>query len=78
MQIPAFVWTALLALIPLLVNWLGGDYFGGQGWVAWAVLALGGLAKAIALYREQDARQGFATRELAAPHRRAWLRWLIG
>jgi len=57
MQVPGFLWTAVLALIPLLVQWLGGDYFDGQSWVPWAIMALGLVAKAIELAREQAAAE---------------------
>jgi uncharacterized membrane protein len=57
MQIPGFLWTALLALIPLLIQWLGGDYFTGQAWVPWLIVILGFIAKAIELYRLQVAPQ---------------------
>ena len=51
MQVPGFLWTAVLALIPLLITWIGGDYFAGQAWVPWAIVVLGFVAKAIELYR---------------------------
>ena len=44
MRVPGFLWTAILALIPLLIEWLGGDYFTGQQWVPWVVIALGFVA----------------------------------
>lgn len=50
MQIPGVVWTAVLALIPLLVQWLSGDYFAGQPWVSLAVIVLGFVAKLIEVY----------------------------
>jgi len=57
MQVPGFLWTAVLALIPLLIQWIGGDYFAGQAWVPWAIVVLGFIAKAIELYRLQVAPQ---------------------
>ena len=53
MQVPGFLLTALLALIPLLVQWLGGDYFAGQAWVPWAVIALGFAGKLIEMLAAQ-------------------------
>ena len=81
MQIPGFAWTAALALIPLLINWLGGDYFVGQSWVPWAVVVLGAVAKFIALYREQRtpasrAEQAMRTSPLTTEP--LWVRFLIG
>lgn len=80
MQIPGFLWTAILALIPLLVGWLGGDYFAGQGWVAWVVIVLGGVLKALELYREQHGSQARMTSSKRAappatehPLRKFWL-----
>lgn len=58
MQIPGFLWTAILALIPLLVQWLGGDYFATEQWVPWAVMTLGLIAKVIELARAQAAPEG--------------------
>ena len=49
MQVPGFLWTAVLALIPLLIQWIGGDYFAGRAGT-WAIVVLGFLAKAIELY----------------------------
>jgi len=51
MRVPGFLWTAILALIPLLIEWLGGDYFTGQQWVPWVVIALGFVAKLIEMLR---------------------------
>ncbi len=56
MQIPGFVWTAVLALIPLLVQWLMGDYFAGQPWVSLVVIVLGFVAKLLELYRPAQVR----------------------
>ena len=50
MKVPGFLWTAVLALIPLIVEWLQGDYFSGQTWVSVVVLILGFVAKALELY----------------------------
>lgn len=51
MQVPGFVWVAILALIPLLVQWLQGEWFQGQLWASLAVLILGFVTKLIELYR---------------------------
>lgn len=59
MKIPGFLWTAVLALIPLLIQWLEGDYFTGQTWVSIAVLVLGFAAKAIELYLAQKRAVGY-------------------
>jgi hypothetical protein len=67
MQIPGFVWTAILALIPLLVQWLQGEYFTGQTWVSLAVIILGFLAKLIELYRLQPPRAGLESTLEAEP-----------
>lgn len=53
------MWTAVLALIPLIVEWLQGDYFSGQTWVSIAVLVLGFAAKAIELYIAQKRAVGY-------------------
>lgn len=50
-KIPGFVWTAILALIPLLVQWLQGEYFAAQTWVSVAIIVLGALAKLLEVYR---------------------------
>lgn len=60
MQVPGFLWTAILALLPLIITWLGGDYFAEQAWVPWVVLVLGFVAKAI----EQARADGGATPRL--------------
>lgn len=59
MKIPGFLWTAVLALIPLLIQWLEGDYFTEQTWVSIAVLVLGFAAKAIELYLAQKRAVGY-------------------
>jgi hypothetical protein len=59
MKVPGFLWTAVLALIPLLIQWLEGDYFTGQTWVSIAVLVLGFAAKAIELYLAQKRAVGY-------------------
>lgn len=59
MKVPGFLWTAVLALIPLIVEWLQGDYFTGQTWVSIAVLVLGFAAKAIELYLAQKRAVGY-------------------
>jgi len=61
MKVPGFLWTAVLALIPLIVEWLQGDYFSGQTWVSIVVLVLGFAAKAIELYLAQRQTGGFET-----------------
>lgn len=75
MQIPGFVWTAILALIPLLVQWLQGEYFSGQTWVSLAVIILGFLAKLIELYRMQP-RAGLESTFEAEPSKMR--RFLLG
>lgn len=57
MKVPGFLWTAVLALIPLLIEWLGGDYFGGQQWVPWAVIVLGFVAKLIEMLRARPVEE---------------------
>lgn len=74
-QVPGFLWTALLALIPLLVTWLQGDYFAGQQWVAIAIIALGALAKLIEVTRAPVAQ---ARDVFAAPGRSTFSRFLLG
>lgn len=59
MKVPGFLWTAVLALIPLLIQWLEGDYFSGQTWVSIAVLVLGFAGKAIELYLAQKRAVGY-------------------
>jgi len=81
MQVPGFLWTALLALIPLLIQWLGGDYFAGQQWVPWAVVALGFIAKLVELYGRGQTPAPAQMREAApggaAPASKVW-RFLLG
>lgn len=50
MQIPGIVWTAILAAIPLVVQFLSGEVFAGQAWVSGAVLILGLVARLIEVY----------------------------
>lgn len=58
---PAVIWTAVLALIPLLIEWLQGDYFAGEDWVLLAVALLTITARFIEVYvallRAQEASQ---------------------
>jgi hypothetical protein len=75
MKVPGFLWTAVLALIPLLIQWLEGDYFSGQTWVSIAVLVLGFTAKAIELYLAQKRAVGFES--FTAPESRV-KRFLVG
>ena len=77
MKIPGFLWTAVLALIPLLIQWLEGDYFTGQTWVSIAVLVLGFAAKAIELYLAQKRAVGFETYVSDQPESRV-KRFLVG
>ena len=65
-QVPGFLWTAAIALLPLLAQWIQGDYFSGQAWVSVAVIVIGALLKLLEVYRPTDAQ----TREvLDAPAR---------
>lgn len=78
MNIPGFVWTAVLALIPLLVQWLEGDYFSSQKWVSVAILVLLGIGKLIEVFRPQ-LTDDVGTRGLAAgPGRSRVRRFLLG
>jgi F0F1-type ATP synthase assembly protein I len=78
MQIPGFVWTAVLALIPLLIQWLSGDYFAGQPWVSLVVIVLGFVAKLVELYApREDVRAGFES-AYAQPKPGKVRRFLLG
>lgn len=67
MQIPGVVWTAVLALIPLLIQWLSGDYFAGQPWVSLAVILLGTVAKVIEMYAPRAEVRGVGFESAYAP-----------
>lgn len=73
--VPGFVWTAILALIPLLIEWLQGDYFGAQGWVSVTIIVLGFVAKLIEVYRMQS---GVTLRGIGGDERSARSRFLWG
>lgn len=78
MKIPGFLWTALLALIPLLIQWLGGDYFTGQSWAPWVIMALGFVAKAVEMWRQQHQLAGRWTYPAPDSHvisETRWARW---
>lgn len=77
-RLPGFVWTALIALIPLLVTWLQGAYFAGQQWTAIVIIALGALAKLIEVTRSQPADATARDAFSAAPSRSAFNRFLLG
>lgn len=83
MQVPGVVWTAVLALIPLLIQWLSGDYFADQPWVSLAVILLGTIAKLIEVYApREDKREivsGVAFESAYAPHEPSKVRrFLLG
>lgn len=77
-QIPGFVWVAVLALIPLLVQWLQGEYFAGQTWVSIAVIALGALAKLIEVLAAQEQTRIRADAYGAPPTGFPWRRFMLG
>lgn len=57
---PAMIWTAVLALIPLLIQWLQGDAFKGEDWVLLAVALLTLAARFIEVYVAQLQEAGNA------------------
>jgi len=82
MRLPGVVWVAILALIPHLIEWLGGDYFRGYAWVPVAIILLSALAKILELWVVKDFKMPVAPADLAAGGRRQrpsrLVRWLLG
>jgi len=76
-QVPGFMWTAVIALIPVLIQWLQGEYFSGQTWVAFAIILLGALLKFIEVYRAQVAADAQPRGLYSAPPSKA-RRFLLG
>lgn len=50
-RVPGFIWLAVLALIPLLIQWLNGEYFAGQAWVSFVIVTLGFIGNLIKAYQ---------------------------
>ena len=49
MQIPGWLWTLALALIPVVVDWLSTGELSASPWVPGAIILLGAVAKLIEL-----------------------------
>lgn len=78
MQVPGFLWVAILALIPLVIQWLQGDYFSGQTWVSFAVIVLGFFAKLIEVYRAEKTTPTVRGLERATPTASKAVRFWLG
>lgn len=63
-RVPGFIWVAILALIPLLIQWLNGEYFAGQAWVSFAAIALSFIASLIKAYREMEEQKSVVSRSM--------------
>lgn len=63
---PGFIWVAILAIIPLLIQWINGEYFAGQAWVSFAAIALSFVAGLIKAYLEMEEQKSATSRSLGA------------